>query len=129
MEAVSAGLLYPRGNFVKYLAPTINISFFRIKKVAWNCDFFDRSKREHLMKLKELCEGKHECDFIVNHETFGPDFRRCSHKAESEYSLELVYSCPGRSRDHNKIEKNQYTCVIPTTTTTTTTTMMMGHND
>ena len=78
------------------------------------------------MKIKELCEGQNECDFLVNHETFGPDLRRCSHKAESEYSLQLVFSCPGADRDNNRILKGEYTCVIPTTTTTTTTTMMMA---
>ena len=80
------------------------------------------------MTLKKLCEGQHECNFLVNHKTFGPDLRRCSHKAESEYSLELVYSCPGRDKRNYRVEKNKYTCVIPTTTTTTTTTMMMGWN-
>ena len=120
MEAVLAGFSEP-----KYLTFEQDKSLFRIKKVAWNCDFFEESNREHLMTIKKLCEGQHECNFLANHETFGPDLRRCSHKAESEYSLQLVFSCPGRDKRNHRIDKNKYTCVIPTTTTTTTTTTMM----
>ena len=109
MEAVLAGFSEP-----KYLTFEQDKSLFRIKKVAWNCDFFEESNREHLMKLKYLCEGQHECNFLANHETFGPDRRRCSHKAESEYSLQLVFSCPGRDKRNHRIQKNTF--VVGTST-------------
>ena len=100
---------------------------FRIKKVAWNCEYFAVSNRDHLMKIKKRCEGRPECSFIVNHKTFGPDFGRCSDKAESEYRLELTYSCPGDNKDNNRVRRGQYQCEIPTSTTTTTTTMFYSY--